>query len=335
MARGIEHREVDSVVMAYELGKKPNWGIFAGSELMVAYDGGEMTDGAEMLKTYLEVLESQGSATVFTLKTYYADTTKVTNKTPNSGSTTFMLSQAAKTIQDEKTGLTIIDRTNYSKPVATSQDPTLLARLERLEKANETLLSQLHQQQIKALEDKMNTAISGLSNQPSGWDKLIDSIADRPEIIPDAIGKLSDMFFGVYSRYKGQPQQNNFHHSAPISGINQTNDEPIIKQDPQMNTTQPITTDPDQLTKDQVTACHDKQEECCDNLEDKFGIENFTGYLVYLNMMNDKQLEAWSQQEQKMQIIRTRLSSDQLTKLVTEVSEMSDIKLKLLLGYLD
>ena len=335
MARGIEHREADSVVKAYEIGKKPNWGIFAGSELMVAYDGGEMEGGADMLQTYLEVLESQGSATVFTLKTYYADTTKITNKTPNSGSTTFMLSQNAKTIQDEKTGLTIIDRTQYSKAGAPSQDPALLARIERLEKVNETLQNQLHQQQIKALEDKMNTAISGLSNQPSGWGKLFDTIAERPEIIPDAIGKLSDMFFGAYSRVKGQPQQPNFVHNAPIAGSNQIIDEPI-KQDPQMSGTQnTTTTDPDQLTEEQVTACHDQQEECSDNLEDKLGIENYTGYLVYLNSMNDKQLSAWSQQEQKMQIIRTRLTDEQLTKLVSEVSEMSDIKLKLLLGYLD
>lgn len=337
MARGIEHREAEDVIKAYELGNKPNWGIFAGSELMVAYDGGTIEDGINMLRQYLEVLEQGGSKTVFTLKTYYADTTKITNKTPNSGSTTFMLCPGAATAIDDKTGLVILDKTNYSRPQPSQQtDPALLARLEKLEKQNEILNNQLIDAKFKALEDRYSTAISGLTNQSSPWEKLIDNIAENPKIIPESIGALGDVFMGIYSRIKGETPPPVYRHTMPIAGTEEPKEninEPK-KQEPQMST-QNTQLETETLTEDQINAYHDDQEQFCDNLEERLGIANYTGYLKYLDSLTDEQLTAWSLQEQQLQIIRSRLYDDQLTNLVTEVAKMNDLKLKLLLGYLD
>jgi len=335
MARGIEHKEKEGVLTAYRLANKPNWGIFAGSELMIAYEGSNMDDGETMLSNYLDILEDGRSSTVFTLKIYHPDVTRITNKTASSGSTTFMLANTP-TMVDEKTGLMILDKTNY-KAGNIGTDPALLARLEKLESLNESLQQQLLDQKLKDIETRHQATISGLSAQPTGWAKLFDSLAEKPETIPQTIGALGDMFMGIYSRIKGgnvPQQENKFLHNNPLSGTTKTDEDTNKTEQEMENNTNVEELQEVELTPKQIEQAHDLQQQYCDELEDKLGIPNFTGYLEYLNRLPNEKLSAWSQQEQYLQTIRTRLTDDQLTDLVRSVATASDKTLKLIMGYL-
>ena len=329
MARGIEHREKETVLEAYSLQTdKPNWAIFSGTEPVITFDDGNIDDGAQRLENYLQMLEDSPTKTVFTLRVYYPETTKITNKTQYAGSTTFMLSKDAALTKDPGTGLLVLDRGQGTNKTDNTAYSSLSGRLDSLEQENKRLLQQLHQEEIKRLEDRMSAAISGINQPVNRWDKILDIIEAKPEIIPNSIDKI----LGYFMNRNTPAPEPIFSHTNPIAGTTATEPAPAsngtINND--MSHQEPTT-----LTEEELDILHEKQSEFCDNLEDRLGAENFTLYLEQLAAMPDEQLTNWSHQEQHLHHIRQRLDGPTITKLLQAVTEMNDKSLNKLLNYLD
>ena len=326
MARGIEHREKESVIQAYELDNKPNWALFSGTEPVITYEGGSMADGADKLRDYLGILEDSPTKTVFTLRVYHDGTTRITNKTAYAGSTTLMLNGDVSTSKDPVTGMMIVDRYPHTNKVSgTGNEYTaLMERLEKLETTNASLLQQLHNQQIKGLEERLNMAISGLTDRaPSRLDKILDAIIERPEMIPKTIGNIIDIF---------RPQAQNYFHTQPVAGT--FNDTDNTEQQPnEMGQTETIKFK--EYTPEELDKIHDQQSELCDNIEERVGVEPLTLHLTSLAALPDEMLYQWWDQERAMNLLRSRLKPDVLTKMVQTVANLNDKDLGKLLNHLD
>ena len=329
MARGIDYREREDVVSCYEFGKMPNWAIFAGNEIVMPYADGDLSEGKERLNEYLTLLENNSKTKqTFTLRVYPAATVNITNKTPYSGSFTFMLNQDEPLITDPRTGLMIVDRTARPQAANNAYMDMIMGRLEKMEAQNALLLNQLHANQIKSLEDKLNTAINGLNDKAADehWsDKLLQNLSDKPEIIPDTIGKIFDIF--------SKPKKD-YLHATPMAGTDQAK-QPAQKP---MEQQQPPALEADEdieLTEAEVDALQDRQGEAMYALEEKLGIEVFTIFLEQLAAKTGEDLEAWATQEAAMNILRGRMPHATLTKMVTQVSALDDKGLNKLLNHLD
>ena len=330
MARGIDYRDRGDVMEAYNFvaDTKPNWAIFAGSEPVVQYAGGDQAEGSARLDQYLAMIEKQPTKQVFTLRAYDAATTNITNKTAYSGSTTFMLNEDAGVTTDPRTGLMILDRGSSRQPANNNND-VLIGRLDRLEAQNEQLRNQLHSQQIKALEDKLDAAISGITDAQKAehWsDKLLQNVSDKPEIVPDMIGKIYDIFTG---------KQKNYLHPNPVAGTNVAEPEPTVKPKKKDEMSDTPNVYEAELTEAEVTALQDRQSDALDKLEESIGIEVITAYLERLANKSETDLEQWAHQEGAMEILRARMLPETLTKLVTTVAGQDDKGLNKLLNYLD
>lgn len=333
MARGIDYRERENVVQCYEFGKMPNWAIFAGNEIVMPFCEGDLEEGKARLDQYLALLEDNSKTKqVFTLRVYPATTTNITNKTPYSGSFTFMLNQEENLVADPRTGVMIVDLTARPQAGNNAYMDMIMGRLEKMEQQNALLLNQLHSNQIKSLEDKLNTAISGLNDKAAAehWsDKLLQNLSDKPEIIPDTIGKIFDIF--------SKPKKD-YLHATPMAGTDQV--APTPKAEPKMEQQQQNPApeeEQEDLSEAEVTALQDRQGDALDILEEKLGIEVLTTFLEQLAAKSEDQLEEWAVQEAQMAILRTRLANSpgRLTQMVTQVAALDDKGLNKLLNHLD
>lgn len=324
MARGIDHRDKESVVEAYRNGQKPNWCLFAGTEPVVPYEGDDMEDGATRLEQCLSMLENNGTTQVYILRCYNKGVNNITNKTPYSCSTTMNLNPEAPTTRDPATGMMIIDRTARASPAAPSNNNQytdfLVQQLKEVTASNKQLVDQLNDSRQKALEDKINFAISGLQNkQQDRVDKLIDMIVEKPSVIKDTIGALVDIFRPAQKNYIVTPPAS----TAAISGTEQQASDEVKEEEEE------------ELTEEEEDKLLELQEKACDNLGERLGIDHFTNWITGLCSMSDDQLLQWAHQEEAINKIRARLQPDIMTKLVQQVAALDDKGLNKMLNYLD
>ena len=220
-ARGIEHRSKEGVIAAYKLLKKPQFAIFAGSEIVYPFEGADMEEGEEQLAQALDMLEEGRSTATFTLRIYPDNTKVITNKTPSSASTTFMLNASTPTRMNEA-GVMVIDNTRNAvkdNPGMGVGYTEMINRVRNLEIELEKEREARHQAQLDNLRIEMDNKIAGLTaaSAPApapGWaDRLIglfEQLVPKPEIV----GGWKDTFFGKRQNFIMQP-------GTPISGTSQ------------------------------------------------------------------------------------------------------------------
>lgn len=319
MARGIDHREKETVLDAYRFTDLPNWAIFAGTEPVISYAKGSISEGEEILNNYLGLIEQSPTKTVYTLRTYAGGTTSITNKTPYSGSTTFMLNQDADVTADPKTGVMVLSQ--GMGRIGATNDTLLLQRLDKLEADNKALAAQLHSREIEALNDKLDRAINGLTPPSQHWsDKLLDKIADNPALIKETLGTI----MGGITEIVRPGERQNFIVN-PMGKTDKTDD--MRTQEPAEQT--------EELTEEEINTLQDEQGEALDNLEDRLGIEEITEYLKGVAAMDDPTLGHWAIQQAALAKLNMRLAPETVTKMITQVSELSDKDLNKLLNHLD
>lgn len=224
------------------------------------------------------MIEASNTATVYTLTVYEADTKAINSKTPSTGSTTFMLNpnQPTKT----ENGITIIDRTvGSTRPDGSSA--TFMQRLDRLEQENKDLLTRLHNEEMKNLEQRMEQRISGLSQVPeqTWWEKMIDTLTNKPEVIQQISGSLGKLIHGEQKDY--------IQKQVPING---TENKDVVMEEE----TQTTYKDPG-LTKEQIEELEEEQqlqlqEYALESLESRIGIAVVTRMTLHVAALNDKDL---------------------------------------------
>lgn len=182
MGRGIEHREPESLIKAYEDYGKCNFAIFSGRDLVLKYDEGDPDEGMAMLQGCVNMIMNSDTRAVYMLKVYNDKVGAVNTKTPSEGSTTFMLSKSAITTTDGN-GKMIIDRTAMYTGGNGKTDPAMLGRLDRLEQENKELLERVHRSELDNLRQQLTETfdkrISGLEQkEATNWEK-VESFVDR------------------------------------------------------------------------------------------------------------------------------------------------------------
>lgn len=81
-SKAVQFRDVDSIVKMYEQMDIPTFGIKQNQALNFKYQGSSVQDGANQLRSFLDMLADSESAAIYTLALYEDSPTKLTEKTP-------------------------------------------------------------------------------------------------------------------------------------------------------------------------------------------------------------------------------------------------------------
>lgn len=92
-ASAVQFRGVDPVIDAYELNNVPNWALFCGKNIFGQYTDGDITEGANLLRQWLEKLAEGGSGALYQLRMYKKDRGDITNTTEFNYSFSFKLGE--------------------------------------------------------------------------------------------------------------------------------------------------------------------------------------------------------------------------------------------------
>ena len=89
--KSVQFRDAESIVKNYHNMGIPAWGIKQGGALNFKYQGESLDDGASQLRAYIELLNENESAAIYTLCLYEDPDGKITEKTPADLSWNFRL----------------------------------------------------------------------------------------------------------------------------------------------------------------------------------------------------------------------------------------------------
>ncbi len=85
--RSVQFTDLESVIHAYKTRGVPAFGLWQGSQFLFKYEGEDISEGAERLQAFCELLAE--SAAIYSLHVYEELTGKISNKTPYQGSFNF------------------------------------------------------------------------------------------------------------------------------------------------------------------------------------------------------------------------------------------------------
>lgn len=326
MARGIDYRDKEDVLKAFEFSGKSRWAIFAGNEIVTS------SSGADSLDQYLQLIEGQDhTRQTFTLKVYDDGDGSITNKTANAGSFNFNLNQDIQTTTDPKTGIMVIDRSQRAPAGNNSQYVDLLAKIVELERS---LLTERHNHALAQLNDKFDRAIAGLNNatpEPEKpWEKALNAFVEDPNKLTNFLGGIKNLFIPSGSN---RPDEDYFRTpEAGIAGTNNTEEETMPTE---TTNAAPAAAEEQELTEEQENALNDKIDDSLDSLADRLGLPATQQVIGAIAAMPDDQLGHWVVQQQHMATLAMRLKPEVLTKMISTVAGMDDKNLKKLLSHLD
>lgn len=280
MAVGIEHRNSETLMQAFDNWKRPQWVIYCGKEPRDGYEDNNIDESRQYLEDCLEAITASGTNTVYTIRSYSVDQPEINSKTPFKASTTFMLGGAPVKTEN---GMIVIDRDarGVGNTGANLQTQSLVARLDKLEAENRSLQEKLFSTQLESIKREFENKISGLQPQEPKQeltDKLLalgQAAIDKPEIIDKLFSGLQGIGRLVFNR-SADPQPE---PAAQIAGTNQD----------QMKTTNQDQQDEIELSPEEQ-ALYDRQEEALDAIEKKIGVEKLTEALEAIAKMNKAKL---------------------------------------------
>lgn len=204
MGHGIEHREPATVLQSYEAMERPNFAIYAGTSQKMYYDGGDMQEGKSRLEDILSAIDESQNQTVYTLKVFEDGEKRITKKTPEAGSTTFMFSNNAR-VKTEN-GVMVLDRTSNA-PANQAANNALQQRFSDMEKQLNEMREKLHAQQLAELKKDFANQIAGLAKQqeekPDVWERLGQMILEKPERLDKIIDKSADVIGYLFKSLTG------------------------------------------------------------------------------------------------------------------------------------
>jgi hypothetical protein len=191
---GIEHRDTESLIAAYQYQGCPMFIILAGADVRTKYDGNDLDEGAEKLSNFCNIIENSGTSMVYTLKCFMQGTTNPFGKgtIPDFG-TKFMLNSDTPTKIDPQTGVVVIDRAGKAQQYTEQRNAPINAAIiemqakydERIAKMEAMLNNERearHKAELESMRRDMDAKIGAIANlqpQPEDrWDKLIGLVSD-------------------------------------------------------------------------------------------------------------------------------------------------------------
>jgi len=82
--KSVQFQSINNVVDAYNMREVPAFSIYQGKQLLIKYEGDDISEGSQLLNNFLVML--QESAAIYTLCVYEEFTGKINDKTPYHGS---------------------------------------------------------------------------------------------------------------------------------------------------------------------------------------------------------------------------------------------------------
>jgi hypothetical protein len=107
VGKSVQFRGIDKAVEAYTNQAIPKWGLFQGSQFLSKYDGNSLSEGAELLESFLTALDLRtADSATYTLCVYddLAPGEKIKSSTKYDGSFNFRLVDNIEPYQQNKMG---------------------------------------------------------------------------------------------------------------------------------------------------------------------------------------------------------------------------------------
>lgn len=316
--RGIEHKNISSILMAFDHFDMPNFAIFdgRGKDICDQCTAGNKELAADRLSNWLEAIEANGTTALYMLKVYGPDVDGqlINNKTPSTGSTTFQLNQyqPAGVGNTNTPGVVMVGNGG-------NNNTAIVEMMRQMQEQNNKLL-QTFQAQIMAKEKSETKELLEFlmkqnqerENSGNPWDKLIGSITENPAIVTDVIGKIA----GIFTKQPAAPAvpvPETYHtiNYSPISGTNHTEDVTLMQQTQQ----QPPAAEQDELPV--INVLTDSQ------------LEELTQLQIQTDGSQHQDL-----QNEALEVIEHRIGTATLTKLLQKVATCPDKQISMILSFI-
>lgn len=351
-SQGIEHRDPDTVMQAFDYFDKPNFAIYVGKDQRTAYEGSSVEDAAAKLREYLEMLAASGTATVYTMKVYQEGQTNIGSKTEHCGSTTFMFSPTAP-VRTEN-GVTFIDR--IGAPTAPARgNGDIMAMFTQMMAQQEKFMQQMmamqqQQQQTKLdkfigfVEENMNK--QQLEPVKDVFDKIGDIVEKNPHVVKDIFTGMSNLICSIIPGKVPTPIDTpmisgteKFTAAAPAA--------PAAPADPhtdfhtqqisQMNQHQqqqvaPVAQHQEELTDEQLEALAERDDASLDKLDEWIGPVQLTAMLEQLTAGGPESFEVWVHQQNYLATLNNKLGPADMLKALQGLAGKNTLQLKALLA---
>jgi len=324
MAVNIEHRDIESLLSAFDFFNTDSWAIYMGRDQRTAFSGQSKDEAEDKLQDYLKMIEQSGNSAVYTLRVYPEGTKNISTKTPSNGSTTFMLNPATGVTRTEN-GTVIIDRTQGKGVGDTGNNMMFNILMQRLDKT-ESQLEQVRKEnfllQMKILDDKVSHAIAGTQEkEKTWWEQMIEMFDKNPNMVGNIINPVKDAIkefipgkgkdyiiqnttqpvAGTTAKEEPKPAEKNEDMNTEETNVdiedgfapdaNGERHHPFIKEEERKLSEK----EREKLAAERLKACneeqmHDVQTACLDSIENRIGTETLTRMLIAVAMMNDKNI---------------------------------------------
>lgn len=219
----IDYREIEPLIEAFESYGKPNWSLWTGKTLKVAYDSGDLTEGANELQKHLYQIKNSRTGAVYTLKVYPENVTNVRNDSGYAGSMNFMLNSDMPVMTNQM-GAVVIDRQTAQQ----SNSPLyplvkeINEKVTNLERSNEELRNQLMQAKLDAMQEKFQAQIAGIAQQNNTPDtkEQIFGLAKEAIEKPDFLNAIFSGLERIIDKFVSKKDTPPAHYQPAINGTN-------------------------------------------------------------------------------------------------------------------
>ncbi len=353
MATGIEHRSIDTIMDAYNNGGLPNFSIWAGPQLRIKYEGGNVDEGYSTLNNYLNVIKNANTHTVYTLKLYPAETQKINNKTDYDGSTSFMLRDDIP-VRADQNGVTVIDRTING---SNNNNQGLQMFLEKMMTQQQLMFDKMMQIQANQQQTKLDKFIGMVEENwnkqqlepvKDVFDKIGDMMEKNPTVVKDIFSGINGLVATIIPgkgpvQVAGQVQQpgqiaGTTKHSQQDPAA-ETNNEDIflqhtmqthMPQQQQENTAGAA--EERELTDEELDALDARTDAAIEKLDSFCGSEGTVQLLEQLSSGDEAGFIIWVAQQNALAQLNSKLGPQKLLTALQALAAMSDMKLKGLLA---
>jgi hypothetical protein len=294
MPRGIEHREPETLMSAFDNYGYGKWAIYTGMDQVICYDGDNPAESRERLENQLNAIVSSGTCQHYCLRVYPDTCEDIQKKSAFKGSTTFMFGNAPVKTEN---GVTIIDRTEARNQFRAA-NPIDNSRVEKLEAQLATERELRHKAELNNIRTEFTNTIAGLQEKetPDKWMAIAEKVMEKPDAIKEfmaGIGNIVDKFLNRIPPPAAQPGI-----PAAIAGTDAAAPEYVqttvsMQEDPeeQLHSEGQETEEDDEDLTPEQQALMDRLDDAIDTIESKIGTVAMVEALEAIALKNTAKLK--------------------------------------------
>jgi hypothetical protein len=340
MAVGIEHKDKDSLMDAFDYFDMPCFAIYAGTQQRTGFCCESVADAREKFEQFVDFVISSGNQAVYVVRFYPSGTKAITNKTAYEGSTSFMMNKEAPLKMEN--GVMVIDRGEGKAAAASNNNFTamIMGRLDKMEEQNRQLQQQLFNTQLKSLEEKMNRAINGTDAQvpvKEWWEQALEHLEKNPNAVGNIINPIKDAIAEFLPGKRTNYIQNPTTPVGRTDAREQPKEQPketVMEKEQTAPATEEQETEEEEIDLFAPDAAGYRHNPLLTEDERKLPEGKQTEVIVKkLELLSDEQHE--DMQNAAMDSVANRIGNPTLSRMIIAVACMNDKQMNKLLNHLD